>query len=231
MLGRKRNLMTWVGAAVVLALAGMLVFGKLFADDAKVTATTEKDSAIATSQGLASAVTAACLAGKVAPSERYLCDRADEVKRVPAPVATAPPGDRGIAGFTPPCYFEARQCRGEPGQPGKDAPVYPPPKDGTPGAKGEPGEPGGKGATGEPGPAPECLSEPRQCRGEPGEKGDPGTNGANGAPGPVPVSSEFVWSSGQDAPVRCLYVVHYNDGTVTAADTQDVVCDPLTKPT
>jgi len=139
-----------VGVVAVLLLAALVLIG--------LTIINERDTAVDTTEDLATRVKAACQSGGDAAIELErtgACRQADQVPAAPGPV-----GDTGPAG-----------PQGEPG------PAGPPGVRGDPGAAGAPGlvgDTGAPGPAGGPGPS-----------GDTGTAGNPGEPGATGPAGPV----------------------------------------------
>ncbi len=162
-------------AALVLALVALggvawLVYGQLDARDEASTATTERDQAAGTARSLADQVADACAKGGPAASELgATCEQAAKVQAAPTPSVARDgrDGRNGVDGATPPCYFEASQCRGDNGTGGRD------------GTNGQDGTNGADGQNGQDGQTPACQSEPDQCR------GPAGPGGPAGPPGPT----------------------------------------------
>lgn len=158
--------------ALVLALVALggvawLVYGQVDARDEANTATSERDRAAGAAKSLADQVADACAKGGPAAAELgRACEQAAQVQATPAPAAPRDgrDGRNGTDGKTPPCYFEAGQCRGIDGPNGSD---------GTNGTNGR------DGADGQDGRPPACQSEPDQCRGA------AGATGPAGPPGPT----------------------------------------------
>ncbi|GAB3154307.1 hypothetical protein GCM10027258_57970 [Amycolatopsis stemonae] len=164
----RTGLVALVLALVALGGVGWLVYGQVDARDAASTATTERDQAAGAAKSLADQVADACAKGGPAAAELgRACEQAAQVQATPAPAVARDgrDGRNGTDGKTPPCYFEASQCRGADGQNGTD------------GSNGQDGKNGTDGADGKDGQTPACMAEPDQCRGASGPGGPPGPPG------------------------------------------------------
>lgn len=146
-------------ASVAAAILGLAIISVPALNYAQQTSALGQRATVAEvgAYDLAQQVAIACARGEL---KGQLCASAAAVPVPGAQGERGPMGPAGAPGLTPPCYFEAAQCRGKDGTNGKDGAEGKDGVDGKNGKDGVDGKAGKDGADGKDAPTPTTSTPP-----------------------------------------------------------------------